>query len=118
MNIQIVPDLRERNLGVGEFADFLETVEATWLDPSFAHPGGESNLTAQGRGVDVILRLCEHHPNEHIVISTHGNLLALVLQHFDPSIDFTFWNSLSMPDVFGLEVRSNGEVGITRLWRE
>ena len=44
--------------------------------------------------------LLERHPTEHIVLSTHGNLLALILQTFDPSVDFVFWKSLTMPDIY------------------
>lgn len=114
--IQIEADLRERKLGEEMFADFFKAVEVTWLDPSFTHFGGESSLVAQKRGLAIVQRLLEQYPEEHIVLSTHGNLLALILQAFDPSIDFAFWKSLSMPDVYKLSVNHAGRGVIQRLW--
>lgn len=118
LSVRIEPDLQERELGKGPVKDFLKAVEATWRDPQFAHPGGESNFAAQHRGLAVVRRLQEQHPTEQIVLSTHGNLLALILQHFDPSVDFAFWKSLSMPDIFSLTWSPSGKVAIRRLWQE
>jgi 2,3-bisphosphoglycerate-dependent phosphoglycerate mutase len=114
--IHIVPDLRERQLGDAPVEDFVKAVEATWDDPTFAYPGGESNCAAQRRGIAVVHKLREQYPAAHIVLSTHGNLLALLLQHFDPSIGFPFWKSLSMPDVYRLDLSVEGESAIRRLW--
>jgi 2,3-bisphosphoglycerate-dependent phosphoglycerate mutase len=112
------PDLRERHLAEGEVEDFLQAVEATWRDPSFAHPGGESNTTAQQRGLAVVRRLREQHIAQYIVLATHGNLLALILQGFDPGLDFAFWNSMTMPDIYKLDCTPGGETAIRRLWAE
>jgi 2,3-bisphosphoglycerate-dependent phosphoglycerate mutase len=114
--IQPVPDLRERELCHGAVDDFFGAVKATWSDPSFAYPGGESNAAAQRRGVAVVRRLQKRHPDEHVVLATHGNLLALVLQHFDPRVDFAFWKSLTMPDIYALRVSADSEASVHRLW--
>jgi len=50
----------------------------------------ESGFIAQKRGIAVVQRLLEKHPKQQIVLSTHGNLMALVLQPFDPSVDYIF----------------------------
>lgn len=118
LSIRIEPDLQERKLGDGPFEDFFEAVEATWRDPQFAHPGGESSLAAQHRGLAVVRRLQEQHPTEPIVLATHGNLLALILQAFNPAVDFAFWKSLTMPDIFSLTQRPSGIVTMRRLWPE
>ena len=54
LSIKMEPDLQERKLGEGKFEEFFKAVEATWQDPSFAHPGGESSAEAQKRGVDTV----------------------------------------------------------------
>jgi 2,3-bisphosphoglycerate-dependent phosphoglycerate mutase len=118
LSVCIEPDLQERKLGEGPFEDFFEAVKATWRDPRFAHPGGESSLAAQHRGLTVVRRLQEQHPTELIVLSTHGNLLALILQAFDTAVDFAFWKSLTMPDIFSLTRSPSGIVTIRRLWQE
>jgi 2,3-bisphosphoglycerate-dependent phosphoglycerate mutase len=117
LSIHTEPDLRERQLGHIPTGDFLEAVEATWREPSFAHPGGESNAAAQQRGLSVVRRLQEKHTGEHIVLSTHGNLMALLLQGFDPSVDFAFWRALTMPDVYTLCFTPAGEAVVNRLWQ-
>jgi 2,3-bisphosphoglycerate-dependent phosphoglycerate mutase len=116
--VQILPELRERTLGRAVDGDFYSSVQATWRDPKFSHPGGESNAAAQERGVSVVNQLQEQYPGAHIVLSTHGNLMALVMQYFDPEIDFAFWRSLTMPDVYKLEILPDGMIKITRLWKE
>ena len=106
----------ERKLGDEVFEDFLGAVEATWRNPSFAHPGGESSVDAQNRGLTVVERLQVKHPNEAVVLSTHGNLMSLILQAFDPSVDFSFWNSLTMPDIYALSISQTDVGRYHRLW--
>jgi 2,3-bisphosphoglycerate-dependent phosphoglycerate mutase len=118
LSINMEPDLQERRLGDGMFEDFFKAVEVTWQNSSFAYPGGESSVMAQKRGIAVVQRLLEKHPAQHIVLSTHGNLMAMVLQIFNPSVDFMFWKSLTMPDVYRLNISQSGEGLIQRLWRE
>jgi 2,3-bisphosphoglycerate-dependent phosphoglycerate mutase len=113
--VRVELDLRERALGqIPTGGDFLAAVERTWKEPSFAHPGGESNAAAQRRGVAVLQKLQKQHPNDHLILSTHGNLLALLLQHFDPRVDFILWKSLTMPDLYELQVNSGRGI-FTRL---
>lgn len=111
-------DLRERKLGDGLAASaFHAAVAQTWQDPAYAHPGGETNAAAQRRGIAVLQRLREQYPpGEHVVLSTHGNLLALLLQQFDPRIDYVFWKTLTMPDIYKLRLARDG-ASITRLWQ-
>ena len=115
LQVHIEPGLREKHLGNSETGDFFKAVEATWEDPFFAHPGGESNIEAQKRGLSVLYRLQEDYLEEHIVLSTHGNLLTLILQGFNASIGFAFWKSLSMPDMYML-IPDRSKPSIRRLW--
>lgn len=116
--VLIEPDLRERQLSSGKVKYFFKAVEATWRDPLFTHPGGESNAAAQKRGLEVCKRLRKQHSEEHIVISTHGNLMALILQVFIPSVDYEFWKSLSLPDIYSITFNQAGEAATRRLWPE
>jgi 2,3-bisphosphoglycerate-dependent phosphoglycerate mutase len=51
-------------------------------------------------------------------IGTHGNLLALLLNYFDPVIGFDFWSQLSMPDIYQLELDGRVLERYTRVWPE
>jgi 2,3-bisphosphoglycerate-dependent phosphoglycerate mutase len=97
------------------YNDFFKAVEVTWRNPSFAHPGGESSFMALKRGIAVVHRVLEKHPGQQIVLSTHGNLMALILQSFDPSVYFIFWKSLTMPDVYKLNISQSGKGLMQRL---
>ena len=124
--IVVEPDLRERRLATpalpagvfrGEKA-FRDAVRATWQASHFAHPGGESNAAAQARGVAVLQRLRRAHHDGPIVMSTHGNMLTLILHHFDPSIGFDFWVTLQMPDIVILTIDDQNQPKICRpQWR-
>jgi 2,3-bisphosphoglycerate-dependent phosphoglycerate mutase len=37
------------------------------------------------------------------VVGSHGNLIALILQAFEPRIDFAFWEAMPTPAVYWLE---------------
>jgi 2,3-bisphosphoglycerate-dependent phosphoglycerate mutase len=54
--------------------------------------------------------------SKHIVISSHGNLLAVLLQHFDSSIDYHFWKMMTFPDIYQLRISPPGIGVIVRLW--
>ncbi len=116
--VYIEPDLRERELGDSLSEVFFWAVEKSWQIPSFAYPGGESNAAAQERGVAVIRKIQVHYDAGDIVLSTHGNLMALILQGFDPTIDFAFWKSMTMPDIYALSLDQAGMIGMHRLWQD
>lgn len=107
--------LQERRLGSIVDKSFLQAIEATWQDPSVAHPVGETNSAAQQRGLAILRQLQEQHAAASIVIATHGNLMALMLQGFDPSVDFAFWRSLTLPDIYMLNISQDGLACINRL---
>ena len=114
--IHEISDLREREIGQWTAGNFDDAVRMTWENPLFAHPGGETNLAAQERGVAVVRRVVTEHPNGDPVLATHGNLLALILQHFDPTIGFAYWRSLTRSDIHRLEISSDGAASIEHIW--
>jgi 2,3-bisphosphoglycerate-dependent phosphoglycerate mutase len=113
--IATVTDLRERQLSNRTVEDFIAASRATWDDFSFAHPGGESNAVAQQRGVAAIRAIAARHADRRIVIATHGTLLALILNAYDPAVDFAFWHAVSTPDIYRLDLR-HGPAAIRRIW--
>ena len=85
--VQIDPALREFDLGDWEgrtFADLEESENLSnrWeADPHFAPPGGESPFHFQRRAVTAFERLASVHPDQTVLVVTHGavirNLLAV-----------------------------------------
>ncbi|MFN6461759.1 MAG: histidine phosphatase family protein [Nostoc sp. DedVER02] len=54
------------------------------------------------RGIAVIDELLQQETNT-IAIVTHGNLMTLILKHFDDRIGYAEWEKLSNPDVYRVQ---------------
>ena len=111
-----VNDLRERELGIELETDFLASVQSSWVNPTKAFPGGESNEAAQRRGLAVVRHVVALHPGGHVVLSTHGNLLALIVNALRPEVGFEFWKDLTFPDVYELTIEASVLTSMRRLW--
>ena len=110
-------ELRERSLGAFAGESFEDALAATWSQFDLCYPGGESSRAAQHRVFDLVHSLAGRHPAQTVALSTHGNLLALLLNAFDPEVDFAFWQSLTLPDAFALQVRPTGNGVFRRILR-
>ena len=104
LQVREASELRERTLGRFDRGSFSEAIAATWEDFDFAHPEGETNRAAQARVREFVDLLVRKHPTETVVVATHGILLALLLNSFDLKIGLEFWESLSLPDAYRLEI--------------
>lgn len=116
--IQIQPDFRERTLAAKDMAfdDFEGALRATFADPDFAHPGGESNREAAQRGVAALLRVLEEYAGKRIAIGIHGSLMTVIMGAFDPQYDFHFWQTMTMPDIYKLTFEEKQLRSVERLW--
>ncbi|MFS0869512.1 histidine phosphatase family protein [Paenibacillus xylanilyticus] len=114
-------DLRERKLSdeTVKHADFREAKQRLYLNPSFAYPGGESGEQACSRAVTVIEQILDTHAGQKVAIGTHGDVMTLIFQHYDPSYGFDFWKSTTMPDIYKLEFDMEHKlVQVNRMWKE
>jgi 2,3-bisphosphoglycerate-dependent phosphoglycerate mutase len=102
--------LAERTLSSGNLLNWLELLEETFTDLDLKLDGGESSREATDRAIKVV----NESPNNCVLV-THGNLMSLILKHFDDSIGFQDWKSLSNPDVYTLTIGKNDST-IERLW--
>lgn len=117
--ILIEDDLRERLLSASDLGKdhFFEAKRRAFEDPDLSFPGGESSREAQKRSCRVISRLLEEHRGKRLAIGTHGDIMTLMMNHFDKKYDFHFWKSTTMPDVYKLEFGENNDLKeVTRLW--
>ncbi|MBO1511228.1 histidine phosphatase family protein [Metabacillus bambusae] len=93
---------RERNLSEKPVEDFYLAVTKVWEDFNFSWEGGESNISAQERGVKVTLQILEKYKGKNIVIGTHCNIMVLIMNYFNGKFGFEFWKELNMPDIYKL----------------
>lgn len=114
--IEIVDDYKERTLTTVPAEDFLFAITKVWEDYNFSWEGGESNLVAQKRGVNITHQILDKYKGKNIVIGTHGNIMVLIMNYFDKKYDFTFWKCLAMPDIYKLTFDGNNLVSVKRVW--
>lgn len=111
-NLSVLLDdrLSERTLSTTDIPNWLEILEKTFEDMDLKLTGGESSHEAMARGIELVKAA----PNQSILV-THGNLMSLLLKHYDDSFGFAEWKSLSNPDVYKLMIGEQ-ESSISRLW--
>lgn len=95
-------DLRERNIAGGVIDNFREVWLRSWKDFSFSLPGCESSYEAQERFVGAVRQILRRESGV-IGISTHGAVLALLLNHLDPTYGLAEADMLKNPDVVKLD---------------
>jgi len=113
---RIVPDLRERELVVGLGTTFEAAVEAAWRSPATGSGGTESNRAAAARGIRALQEIVSAHRDQCVVVSTHGNLLALMLNSLDSSYGYETWRALTFPDVYRLDFLEGAPTHVERVW--
>ncbi|MCM3388325.1 histidine phosphatase family protein [Ureibacillus chungkukjangi] len=109
-------NFKERTLSIGAVEDFEAAITKVWVEPTFSWSGGESNMDAQKRGVKALKNLLTTCEGKNVVIGTHGNLMTLILNHFDKNYDFNFWKTLDMPDIYKLTFEYQELKEVKRIW--
>jgi len=107
--------LIERVLSPAPLRDWQAHLRRTFDDDDYCLKGGESSRTATARAV-AVLDDARRHPARATVIVTHGNLLALLLRHFDGRVGFAAWESLTNPDVYRVTIGQQPQPFV-RIWR-
>ncbi|QGH34723.1 histidine phosphatase family protein [Gracilibacillus salitolerans] len=109
--------LKERLLSEQPVDDWIDILEESFQNFHFKLPGGESSNEAYKRAEQVLDECMKEELNENIIIVTHGNLLALMLQKFHVDFGFHEWKTLTNPDVFLIQ-RIGGEYITERIWED
>ena len=107
LEIIIEDGFRERKISEGSVENFDSAITKLWTNFEFAFEGGESNLEAQKRGINAINKLLKKYNGKNIVIGTHGNIMALIMNYFNDKYNYEFWKNLSMPDIYKLSFQDN-----------
>jgi 2,3-bisphosphoglycerate-dependent phosphoglycerate mutase len=116
IGLELMRDLRERELPVVPPGEFNRAVEETWHSPASAVAGGESNRDAQTRGLAAVRSILTQHLGQHVVVCTHGTLLTLILNGLDSTFGYEFWRRLSFPDVYQVEFEGLTLARVQRIW--
>jgi len=101
--IQIEPDFHEKRMAAGPVDNLKAARIKMWEDFEFRLPGGESNAEAQRRATEAIDRIRAAHPDQAVAIGSHGTLIGLILNAFQPSFGYEDWRAMPMPDIFRID---------------
>ena len=88
LQLALDPRLQEFSLGEWEGIKFddIETLHGAsrhlYGDPHFAAPGGESQHIVRKRMVEAIDEIIHRHPDETVVVVSHGTALGIAIAHF------------------------------------
>jgi 2,3-bisphosphoglycerate-dependent phosphoglycerate mutase len=115
LKIVMMDDLKERKLSDHPVPHFRKAMDKVWCNPELALEGGESNRTAQNRGVRAIKYILEKYREQNIVIGTHGNIMVLIMNYFDSRYGYHFWQALAMPDIYQLTFRDDHLIHVKRV---
>lgn len=100
LTIERVEELRERKLAPGPVENWREVVQHTWQQFDFAFPHCESSAQCQARMVRTLRHLVQQQAGKVLLVSSHGNAIALYLHTLDSSYGFDNWAAMRNPDVF------------------
>jgi 2,3-bisphosphoglycerate-dependent phosphoglycerate mutase len=98
--------LTERILSNQNLSDWLLKLRDTFYDLDLKYEGGESSNEATKRIIEVVEEAFNSEA-QTIMIVTHGNLLSLLLKHYNHHFGFEDWKRLRNPDVFLLKNEDN-----------
>jgi 2,3-bisphosphoglycerate-dependent phosphoglycerate mutase len=117
LGIEVVLDgrLKERVLAGKNRPDWRDMLLQTYDDLNLCYEGGESSHAAMGRAVRAVMDVLQSRYHNAVIVS-HGNLISLLLKHFDHRIGFNEWEAMSSPDVYRLFFME-GKMSIQRIWR-
>jgi 2,3-bisphosphoglycerate-dependent phosphoglycerate mutase len=116
IGVKVVMDerLTERVLSGRNEPAWREMLRRTYDDLDLCYEGGESSRTAMHRAVHVVEEVLQN-SSQNAVIVSHGNLVSLLLKHYDDRIGFREWEALSNPDVYQLRFLQDAP-DIHRIW--
>ncbi len=100
-------DLRERKLTSKFVEDFPSLIQKAWANLDFALPNCESGLACQARMMTLLQELIEKNRGRTLLLSTHGNAIALLMYCIDDTYGSEFWNKLTNPDLIQIVARDS-----------
>jgi 2,3-bisphosphoglycerate-dependent phosphoglycerate mutase len=97
--------------------ELLKGIEKSFIDHDYCLPEGETTRQAQDRAIPLIKQLLAEFKGKKIAIGTHGNIMTIIMNYFDKSYGFDFWEQTSKPDVYKLEFVETELRQVKRLWK-
>jgi 2,3-bisphosphoglycerate-dependent phosphoglycerate mutase len=107
LTIEVDARLIERVLSPVPLDNWRERLAETFIDLDLSFEGGESSRIAMMRGVSVVNQAMQQ-TTDPVVLVTHGNLMTLMLKHFNEQVGYAEWENLRNPDVYYIQFSGEG----------
>ncbi len=107
--------LGERILSKEPLYDWLVQLKKTFEDKDLTFPGGESSREALDRILNVVNEVSGINSVKNVGIVSHGNIMSLLINHFDSTFGFDEWSRMKNPDIFLLEGSNISRVEIEKI---
>ncbi|MFK7823536.1 MAG: histidine phosphatase family protein [Oligoflexales bacterium] len=100
LDYQCLDQLKERQLVLSyNKKNYQEIHRKSWIYFSFSLPGCESSKSAQERILATLKHIAAVHTGKQVLVSGHGQLLALALNYLNKSFGFNEQRTLLNPDL-------------------
>ncbi len=80
---EIMTDERLREREKGPNGNNYGMFQKRWADHDYHEDGGESIAMVQNRNLEALNKILSDHPDQEIVIGTHGTALSTILNFYD-----------------------------------
>lgn len=80
---EILTDERLREREGGQDGNNHGMFRKRWADHDFHEDGGESIAMVQKRNMEALDKILTNHPDQTVVVGTHGTALSSILNHYD-----------------------------------
>src|SRR5204863_8305115 len=85
-------------------AAWAARLERSWTGAEYEAPGSGAGREAERRALRVLDLLRADYPDGgRVVVSSHGNVISLMLQDVEPAVDFMFHMGMPLPALYHLE---------------
>lgn len=94
LTVHTIDDLRERKVDSIWINDFTAFTQKQWSDFTYKLCDGESLQEVQDRNVKALQALLDKHPNQNIVIGSHGTALSTIVNFYQSNFAYEGFNSI------------------------
>lgn len=116
--ILICDQFRERKITNSWIENFDDYAKRQWMDFDYKLPLGESLRETQYRNIVAIEHLLDNHPNETIVIGSHGTALCTIINYYNPNFGYDDFERIKkvMPWIVRFDFDNDKNISIEEMY--
>lgn len=88
LEVEIIPDFRERGIDNVWIDDFNSFARRQWSDFDYKLSGGESLREVQRRNIAALKSAVERFEGKNIAVGSHGTALSTIINYYDPKFGY------------------------------